>query len=317
MEKNMDELFDLYQLTIQTFDDSKERGDKELAKISPYNKNAVELLNGKGAGIFFSLNPQINTSNRKIENTSHFRGISLDLDIAKQADGINKEEIDNCKANLYAKIDNLELTPNFIIETKHGYQPIWIFLRPIPLNTTEERIKANEDYKNLIHGIEVKTGLKSEGDNLCRVLRLPDTLHLKNPNDPFRITITELNKNKVSYEEFCKIYPPFVKETHSEKQSQTHEEYKQGSTNSTIDQILAFPVQSALERLSGNEAVDYEQFTFKQNTGGTVQIVVNGKATGQWIDTAQNTIGGAGEGQGNPTIIQFVQWYGVDSALTH
>lgn len=203
---------DFISLTIQTFDDSKERGRKDLAQIFQYDLDRIGKLNQQGAGIFFPINPQLDQTKRSIENTSHFKAITLDLDVTKESQGLTAEEISNKKLELLGKIKSLELLPNYVIETKNGLQPVWEFENPLLLDTTEKKHKANEYYQRLIHGFAEKTGLKSEGDNLCRVVRLPDTLHQKNPKDPFRIALTELNVIKPTIEQFIKTYPPITKE---------------------------------------------------------------------------------------------------------
>lgn len=292
--------------TIQTFDDQKRKNKGYLTKIFLYDPAKIKKLNSKGAGIYFVPNPQIDPNKRSIENTRALKYLLLDLDVSKEKQRINQDDIKKRKTELFNKLKSLTIPPNHIIETKNGLQPLWELVKNISLTSIEERIKMNEQYKSIIAGFSTKTGLDSEGDNLCRLLRYPGAYHLKNPDEPFLITITKLNPDKVTLDEFIKVYPPITKKISPSIQC----EFK--LMDSAIDKIIKYPVQEALRRLSGTEAVDFERFDFHENTNGTIQLIVNDEIKGQWIDPTHNTIGGAGKGSGNPTIIQFLQWYGVN-----
>lgn len=203
-------MFNLNDLTIQTFDDSKQ-GRGYLTKIFPYDLTQVEEFNSRGAGIFFCPNPQEDSTRRSIDNTKALKCISLDLDICKERDKLSRLDADRRKQNLFVSLKNLEIPPNYVITTKNGLQPIWELSTPLVLDSIEERRKANDFYQRIIAGFALKTGLKSEGDNICRVIRLPNTRHLKNPKDPFDIQINSLDQNKVLIQEFTKVYPPVEK----------------------------------------------------------------------------------------------------------
>lgn len=291
--------------TIQTFDDLKIRGDKNLSQTFVYDENRIKELNSKGAAICFVPNPQVDPVHRSIVNTAALRYITLDLDVAKIEDKLSKVVIESRKEVLFDKIKNLVIQPNLIIETKHGYQPIWKLAAEIPLNSESIRLQINERYQDLIRGFTTLTGIKSEGDSICRVIRLPGKIHLKDPNDPFLISVTSLSKRNVTLEEFEKAYPPIKRKTSISLS------YQQQGGESNIQRIINYPLQEVLNKLSGKAEVNYEHFTFRSNSNGSIQLAVNEKITSQWIDSVNNTIGGAGPGQGNPTIIQFVQWYGI------
>lgn len=236
-------MFELNQLTIQTFDDNKERGRQDLAQIFPYDQDRIDRLNNEGAGIFFPINPQMDPHKRSIENTSHFKAVSLDLDVNKQGDGLAEEEINKKKQKLLETLKSLEIVPNYVIETKHGFQPIWEFEKPYYLDTPDKRNKANDFYRRLVTGVTAKTGLKSEGDNLCRVVRLPNSLHQKDQNNPFKITFSKLNEFKPTLKEFIEVYPPVSSEDFKKPLSEIVKGSEEGSRNidatSLIGSLLA------------------------------------------------------------------------------
>lgn len=299
-------MIDFQKTVIQTYDDNKVRDDKKLAQIFSYNSKRIKELNEKGAAICFTPNPQLNSSDRSTSSTIALQYISLDLDVAKIEQKLSEQEIMEKKTILFNKMGSLAVPPNFVIETKHGYQPIWELAEKIALTTENSRQQINNRYHSLIRGFTAKTGLKSEGDSISRVIRLPGTYHLKNPNNPFLIKITNFNPNKATLEELEKIYVPVKNKVHHTFQC------LQFNNNPNIQKIINYPVQEVLRKLSGRKEVDFEQFDFRPNTNGSIQLIINGKVSCQWIDSKNNTIGGAGPGQGNPTIIQFIQWYGIN-----
>lgn len=300
----MEEFFDPTSCTIQSFDDSNQ-DRSQLAQIFTFDPQRIKELQKRGAGVYFAVNPQEDPSQRGIDNTSEWKRFGLDWDVCKEEDQLPKEEIVKRKEKKLGEIKALAIAPNWLIETKNGYQGIYIWDRAIPLETVEARRAANEEYKNLLRGFGSVTGLTSEGDNISRAIRLPGTFHLKNPDDPFKITFIQPNPTPINFEKFKEAYPPIAKPV---VQLSTFVQ----SADPIIEQILNYPVQKAIEKLSGKEAVEFEKFAFSPNSDGTVQIIIDGSATSQWIDIPNNTIGGGGVGQGNPTIIQFVQWYGIN-----
>lgn len=304
-------MFDLNSLIIQTYDDLKTRKDPTLNKIFPYDFDTVEELNLKGAAITFCPNLQELISDEKtrqykrgIEVTKSFNAFFLDLDVCKEEDGLSQDEIDKRKKELWDKLVNLEVSPNYIIETKHGYQPVWEWSEPIEI-PKNKREAANVYFQRIVKGFESKTGISSEANSICRVIRLPNSYHQKDPKNPFKIILHEVNPNKVTLFEFIAIYPLAPEPTLSKLE--TYE-----SKDPEINQILRYNIIQALEKISGNGWVNNEVYIFKPNANGTFQIWVNGKSTDQWVDPANNTIGGSGNGRGNPSIIQWVQWYGTE-----
>lgn len=242
-----EKFFDPKDLTIQTFDDSEDRKNNrqskpELARIFRYDLRKIKELQKLGAGVYFTINTQENPNKRGIDNTCEFAGVGLDLDVAKERYKDSKTEITIRKRLLLQQIRSLEKLPNYLIETKNGYQPLWYWKRPIPLKTLKERNEANEFYQQIVAGFEKATGLQSEGDNLARVLRQPNTIHEKNPKRPFWIKCYELNPEKVDFEKFIETYPP-LRAPSSTKISEIASGVPEGSRNvdatSMVGSLLA------------------------------------------------------------------------------
>lgn len=193
-------------LTIQTFDDAG-LGRKELAQIFAYDEQRVKQLQQKGAGVFFATNPQSDPQSRGIDNTARLERLSLDLDVAKEAQTTSTQEKISKKQKLFRDIKTLPIPPNDVIETKNGLQPIWEFSNPKDLNTLEERRIANQLYRRMVAGVCKVLGHPSEADSISRVVRLPGTLHQKSLNDPFQIKCHQINGTKPTIEKFIETYP--------------------------------------------------------------------------------------------------------------
>lgn len=224
METEEMKLYNPEDITIQTFDDSEERKAKNaslktLAQIFPYKANGskerIKELQSKGAGIYMTTNPQDDGFSRGVEHTKRFQYLTLDLDVAKEKAHLTKDELEAAKLKLFDELKTLSLPPYGVMFTKNGLQPGWKFADPHELESKEERIKANGKYQSMVKAVTQVLGHKSEGDSICRVIRLPESLHLKTPNDPYKIVYQEISGHECTFEEFNKAYPAIASDSDS------------------------------------------------------------------------------------------------------
>lgn len=296
---------ELSTLRLQTFDDSKKKRGG-LAKHFEYDEDTARALQKAGAGLYWCLNP----GNRTKATTTEICHVALDLDVAKEEDNLSLEDIDTPKADLYARLCDMALAPSAIIETKNGLQPYWILDAPISLPTEEDRLRFNDnDYKQLVSGLSKAIGTKNERPDICGVFRLPGSLHLKNPDQPFLIKVTG-DGHTVPTQQFIDTYS--LKEEQSTKSTLVSDSspitHIQNDNND--DSYLSVPVLDWLTKLSGDPIVNGEVYEFTANNKETLNIIINGKETGQWIDLANNTIGSA-KGGASVTIANWIAYYGV------
>lgn len=177
----------LENLTIQTYFDPRSGDVRVLGpteSIFTYSPKLVKTYQERYCAITFCINPQEDTNRRGIQNTKEFLRIGLDIDGGKEGD--DPVRIQTEKQAILNKLRRLPLLPTYIIESKNGYYAIWEFDTPRPLKGPE-REEMNKDYCIAVKQLTEATGLKSEGDSISRVLRLPGTYHYKNPNDPFLV----------------------------------------------------------------------------------------------------------------------------------
>jgi hypothetical protein len=80
-------------------------------------------------------------------------------------------------------------------------------------------------------------------------------------------------------------------------------------TGSFWDRVWNLNCEEALYRLSGTHYVSGETYSFKNNSNGSRNILVNGKGTSCWVDQ-EGRIGSLDDG--GPTIAQWLHWFHKD-----
>lgn len=255
----------------------------------------------RGYGIFMTVNDFGGQPRRK-ENLKQILAWPVDIDTGS-------------KAEQFARLHSSPLIPSMIIETKRGYQAWW-WAAP----------DAKPEHWNAIvlERLVPYFGADSNARDICRILRVPGYLHLKDPTQPFRIA--EVWRNEVRYTErqmaaAFKWTPDrkAVEDAEAEKQRTAAREARErakreamatGSyTESLWDAIYDLDCEEGLRRLSGHPAVKGEQFTFQRTARGNLNIVVDKKLTSCWVDSVKR-IGSLSKG--GPTLTQWLTWYGND-----
>lgn len=173
--------------TFQTYDDDQnlERDQKRgwLIKIitGTFDQVKEELveLNRKGAGIFVTVN-KTDDEGRKAENIIALRALFAD-----------KDEGD---------LPALKIEPSMLVQSKRGLQPYFVLVQ------NESLDKFTPAQAALAAHLASDPKIK----DLCRVMRLPGFLHLKEPSDPFLVRLVSVSDKKYSVEEVLEAYPPAV-----------------------------------------------------------------------------------------------------------
>lgn len=255
----------------------------------------------KGFGIFMTVNDFGGQPRRK-ENLKRIVAWPVDIDTGT-------------KAEQHARLQSSPLIPSWIIETKRGYQAWWLAKDAKPEHWNAIVLERLVPY----------FGADKNARDLCRILRVPGFLHLKNPADPFRIR--EVHQLEVYYSERQMAdafrWVPDRKvvenvEAERQRKAASDERARQraealaagvGITETLWDAIYALDCEEGLRRLSGHAAVNGEQFDFRRTARGTLNIVVDKKLTSCWVD-AEKRIGSLSKG--GPTLAAWLRWYGRD-----
>lgn len=166
-------------------------------KLPVIHSEILDLERQKeGYGIFFTVNG-FHSGRRTSENLTNFNGFFCDIDYP---DKINrtKEAIHEYKQDLTLELFDSGCLPTYIIETKNGLHVYWLFSKPIYLNDLNP--DQQERLRVMYRDVEEAILRKFDGDpgakDSARVLRVPGTIHQKDPNDFFEIKIIHTSQEE-------------------------------------------------------------------------------------------------------------------------
>jgi len=246
-------------MSFYRLDDS---GIHETKGLIPISCNELHRWNDDKWGVFFAINEF--EGRRLKENLTNIRSWYVDLD---------KED----KEGLFKRIEQTHLAPSLVVETKNGYHIYWKAHEASEENYAEIQTR-------LAYNFRAKDCLK----DTTRVMRIPGFYHWKDPLNPF--LVAKVYSRKVTYSDkmMLAFYPKKPEE--GKRVPKPHEEGED-----FWEELNVMDCRDGLEQLSGTAWVNYEEYSFRDNSDGTVQIVVDGKATGCWIDE-EGYIGSSAEG---------------------
>ncbi|MBP6949094.1 MAG: AAA family ATPase [Candidatus Pacebacteria bacterium] len=157
--------------------------------------------NSRGYGTFYTVNGFPSEGKADETMLSSLNANFVDIDFESK---LPQEEIDTLiqEARMLGVENHIPL-PTIINRTKKGVHMIWLY--PEPIEPTVENIaKWKEVQKRIVQFFNGDTNAMDP----ARVLRLPYTLHLKNPNEPFEVKILAYNKDeRTTLEELDKMVP--------------------------------------------------------------------------------------------------------------
>lgn len=189
--------------------------------IPDFNKNAPVIHSeeldlekqGQGYGTFFTVNG-FTGGKRTGETLTNINAFFCDIDYP---DKINKtaEGLREYKNDLLMELVTNELPiPTFINETKNGLHVFWILEQPIYLNNLnpQQREELLLQYRTIEEAILNRFDGDPGAKDVARVLRVPGTIHQKDPNDPFECKLIQFAPDECSYT-FAEIREAFLKNT--------------------------------------------------------------------------------------------------------
>jgi hypothetical protein len=245
-----------------------------------------------GFGIFATVNT-FNGPRRK-ENLKRINAWAIDMD-------------EGTKEQMAAKLMAFRAVPSIIVETKRGYQAYWA--------TRDARPECWDHI--VLERLVPHFGSDANARDLCRILRVPGFLHLKDPADPFmvkkvwfhRVFYTEFQFVEILREEL-KFVPSKARHAASLAEARASAGTTgYAPTDSLWDAVWQLDCEEGLLRLSGHWAVSGEQYTFRRTTRGNLNLFVDGKGTSCFVDQSKK-IGSLT--RGGPTLAQWLRWYGND-----
>ncbi len=163
-----------------------------------------------GIGIFFSVNGMRTTpggQRRRAEDLYCLNACYVDIDWPDKTKPPTDEQLKSFKHDVLEHLMSLEMDemgPSIINETKNGYHAFWLFDKPFVIDAITKTV-TNEDgtktivpdedkiqrlllaYSQTQEAIIDRLQGDPNADGVARVLRVPQTYHLKDPNNPFLI----------------------------------------------------------------------------------------------------------------------------------
>ena len=250
------------------------------------NRYDAHSWNQKGYGVFHTVNNFF--LKRRSVDLGSINAWAIDLD------GGDKES--------QLKTISRGLLPTMLVESKAGYHVYW-----------KAKDGTLENYKAIVKCRLVPFyNADPNASDVCRILRTPGYLHQKDPANPF--LIKKVYENHVEYSERDMFF--FYKDTVTKKkQKRLHDstQRKHPMTGDFWENVWNLNCELALDKLSGTEYVGGERYTFRENSSGTKNIVVDGKMSSCWIDL-EGRIGSSDDG--GPTIAQWLNWFHKDYSRT-
>ncbi len=174
--------------------------NKGTVKVHKY----VEKLNRKAMSTVFhnKINEEnklgdvyfvVNSGGDKDDMITNFNAVFVDLDCGRD-ENKNYYSLDiarEFKNKKLIEINNFEIKPTFIIETRNGLHVYWALKNDTNIY----------DWTNCIHKLISKFDGDTQVINPARLMRLPFTKWMKDPANPFDINIVEFNdiKYDISY----------------------------------------------------------------------------------------------------------------------
>ena len=162
---------------LQYLDDSPRRDPGKALTVTRYSPDVAVRKQAEGCGVYFT--PNAFDGRRRIERLLKIQAVYLDLDVAKERDSLPIGTINERKARALLDLLAAEPRPHAVIETKNGLQPIW---RVETAGVRDAVRLFRETMATLLRRFGGDPGAK----DAARVLRLPGSLHLKDPARPFR-----------------------------------------------------------------------------------------------------------------------------------
>lgn len=259
--------------------------------VTQINFKQASAINEKGFGIFWTHNDF--NGDRKKENLVRVNAFAVDID-----DGTKEIQRDRIKKLL---------APSMVVESKNGYH-VYYAVKDFEPDAEKYRDFMLDYFLHNLKGDKKAT-------DASRLLRVPCFYHMKNPSDPYFVSLAYSTNICYSVEEIKKHFPASEDLKKIQKQRDAFKsDLKFQSDGDLWHRIFSMDQMEALKKLSGDDCVSGDVFDFRRTQSGNYNILVNRKGTSCWIDKEMR-IGSADEG--GPTVFQWVNWYQKDGKKTY
>lgn len=283
------------QTVFQFFGDK----DKQLpAKTAvKYDESKFKSLNDKGYGVYFT--PQSFPSGKRKSKEPHMlNALYIDLDVTKEGQNLEVDEIIALKTEALNKLQSYKSTPHFVVETKNGLQAFWL------IESTEGTKENDDKYISAIEFLIQEFNADPGAKDVARVLRLPGFLHQKDPANPFecKLIYSNIGLSKYNLNDFEHITPP----TNVEISTVKGEETKEDPYNGFFGKL---PLHKVLHLAAHEADIEIEY----KLSDGKRQVIENGEQTSAFINKKDTYCHSMSENGRSGGAVDIVKYYlGID-----
>ncbi len=156
-------------------------------------EKAFELCNA-GRNVYFGVNPRIGKAGKK-ENIKYLSAFHAEIDYGKE--GHKKDSKHQTYDQCLKAIQEFQIEPTIIIHSGGGFHCYWVLSNPIKVEDYGVQVLESVN-KALI----LNLGGDSGTQNIDRVLRVPGTFNLKNPDAPRLVQIVSISNKRYAFDDF-------------------------------------------------------------------------------------------------------------------
>lgn len=276
------------RLWFRMFDSAPQGGGAPMA-ISC--EDEAISWNERGWGIYWTVNA-FRDGVRRISHLEAVLAWATDLDASS-------------KAEQRQRIGRAPLRPSLVVETRRGYHVYY-----------GAKDGTSEGWDAIVRRRLIGYfGGDENASDLARILRVPGYDHCKDPSSRFRCEVVD--EWPVAYRErdMLEAFPERAPRQAAASRvvaAAPHAARPAAAARPETpwDRLNAADQGELLLRLSGHPAMGGEHIVLREQSG-VRKICVNGKSNSTWVD-AQGRIGSLSGG--GPTVVQWLQWYGLGRA---
>ena len=161
----------------------------------------------------------------KKDSIKHVTTLCADLDYGSE--GHKTESKSETREEALQAIDSFLIQPSIVVDSGNGFHIYWLLVETYELESP--------DYVESIQkAIIAQMGCDPGTQDITRILRLPETNNLKNPENPKPVKVVRFNPEKrYNLEEFARLLPEIKKEKATRKKEHSSDyEYEK------IDRII-------------------------------------------------------------------------------
>lgn len=192
---------------LALFPDTRLRYIHDVAKDVVQGTHSLDLSwNEKGYGVFFSVNGFPAEGRADESRLLSLNGNYVDFDTDPGMAQEDREKV--IKETIIRGLETGVPTPTLITRTWKGVHIVWLY--PQKMEPTKECVAQWRDVQKRLVSV-------FNGDKNCvdpsRILRVPETMHLKNPNNPFKIYVSSYKPEcRPSLDELDRAVPRYNEE---------------------------------------------------------------------------------------------------------